>query len=132
METDVKVDELVRVYIKIRDERDTEKRKWEDREKELESQMKVLGDELLTICKETGADSLKTQFGTATRKIHERYWTNDWASMYQIIKEFEVPELLEKRIHQTNIKQFLEEHPDHFPPGLNVDREYIISVRRKT
>jgi hypothetical protein len=29
------------------------------------------------------------------------------------------------------MKQFLEEHPDLLPPGLNAEREYTISVRRK-
>jgi hypothetical protein len=33
-------------------------------------------------------------------------------------------ELLEKRIHQTNIKEFLEGNPDVHPPGLNIDSEY--------
>jgi len=41
-----------------------------------------------------------------------------------------VPELLERRIHQTNIKQFLEENPDLLPAGLNVDSAYSITVRR--
>jgi hypothetical protein len=40
-------------------------------------------------------------------------------------------ELLERRIHQSNMKQFLEENPDLHPMGLNVDSEYAITVRRK-
>jgi len=39
--------------------------------------------------------------------------------------------LLDKRINQNNIKQYLEENPDKVPKGLNVDSEYIVSVRRK-
>jgi len=44
--------------------------------------------------------------------------------------ENQAPELLEKRIHQSNMKQFLEENPDLLPAGLNVDSEYTITVRR--
>jgi hypothetical protein len=44
--------------------------------------------------------------------------------------EHNVPELLERRIHQTNIKQFLEENPDMLPLGLNVEAEQSITVRR--
>jgi len=40
-------------------------------------------------------------------------------------------ELLEKRIHQTNMREFLEENPEVHPPGLNVDQEYEITIRRK-
>ena len=51
--------------------------------------------------------------------------------MYKFIAEQEVPEFLEKRLNQGNVKQFLEENPESVPPGLNVDSEYIISVRKK-
>ena len=40
-------------------------------------------------------------------------------------------ELLEKRIHQSNMKEFMEQHPELHPPGLNVDSEYEITIRRK-
>jgi hypothetical protein len=29
------------------------------------------------------------------------------------------------------MKQFLEDHPDLLPPGLNRDSEYTVTVRRK-
>jgi hypothetical protein len=40
-------------------------------------------------------------------------------------------ELLEKRISQANMATFLEENPDLLPPGLNIDRRYAVTVRRK-
>jgi hypothetical protein len=40
-------------------------------------------------------------------------------------------ELLEKRIHQTNIKEFMDSNPEVHPPGLNIDSEYEITIRRK-
>jgi hypothetical protein len=63
--------------------------------------------------------------------VKKRYWTNDWESMNKFIMEHEVPEFFEKRLNQTVVKQFLEENPDTVPPGLNVDSEYAISVRKK-
>jgi hypothetical protein len=50
--------------------------------------------------------------------------------MYKFMLEHEAPELLEKRLHQSNMKQFLEENPEVLPSGLNVDSEYTITVRR--
>ena len=38
--------------------------------------------------------------------------------------------LLEKRLHQTNMKDFLAENPDLYPKGLNVESEYTVVVRR--
>jgi predicted RNA-binding protein with PUA domain len=47
------------------------------------------------------------------------------------MREHGAMELLEKRIHQTNMKEFLENKPDVHPPGLNIDSEYEITIRRK-
>jgi hypothetical protein len=124
------VDKLVSVYIKIRDARDEAKREWEDKEADFNEQLDLINHQLLDICKDTGADSIKTPHGIAMRTLKSKYWTNDWEKFYDWMFEHNVPEALEKRIHQTNMKQFLEENPDILPPGLNVDRTYAITVRR--
>lgn len=124
------VDELVSVYIKIRDARDAARREYEALEADYEEQLDIINQHLLEVCKETGADSIKTPHGTAIRRVTSRYWTSDWDSFYKFMLEHKVPELLERRIQQTHIKQFLEENPDLLPAGLNVDREYAITVRR--
>lgn len=128
---DVSVDKLVSVFIKMRDERDRIKRDMEKQIEDIEEQMKVISAELLNVCKETGADSFRTPYGTAYRTLKERYWTNDWESFHSFIREHQAMELLERRIHQTNMKQFLEENPDLHPAGLQRDREYQITIRRK-
>ena len=92
--------------------------------------MKVLELELLNICKAQGADSIKTKAGTATRTIKSKYWTGDWESMYAFIRKNDAFLLLEKRLHQTNMRQFLDENPDQKPAGLNIDSEYAVTVRR--
>ena len=125
----VTVDQLVAVYIKVRDARDTARREADRIDADFEAQLDVLNKEILEICKETGADSIKTPHGTAYRSVKSRYWTNDWEKFYQFVFEHHAPELLEKRIHQTNIKQFLEENPDLLPLGLNVD--FMEPCRRK-
>jgi hypothetical protein len=128
---DVSVDKLVSVYIKMRAERDRIKREMESQIQDIEDQMKVISGELLDICKETGADSFRTPFGTAYRTLKERYWTNDWESFHKFMNDHQAMELLERRIHQSNMKQFLEENPDLHPAGLQRDREYQITIRRK-
>jgi hypothetical protein len=40
------------------------------------------------------------------------------------MREHGAVELLEKRIHQANMKEFLENNPETHPPGLHVDQEY--------
>lgn len=123
---------LVQVYIKIRDARDMKKREMEQQIAELDEQLGAVESELLEICKATGQDGGKTQFGSFTRSVKTRYWTSDWDSMYKFIREHDAPELLERRIHQGNFSEYLQENPDVMPAGVNVESKYSITVRRAT
>jgi hypothetical protein len=125
-----RMDELAAVYIKIRDERARLKQDFEHKDIELEAQMNLLGEEMLNLCKELGADSIRTPAGTVIRTVKSRYWTNDWDSMYQFIKDNDAFGLLEKRLHQTNMKDFLSENPDVYPKGMNVESQFTVTVRR--
>jgi hypothetical protein len=126
----VDLDQITSIYIKIRDARADKKRAFEVEDKELEDQLSVLATQMLDTCKEMGADSIRTPHGTIIRTVKSRYWTNDWDSMYDFIQENGAFGLLEKRLHQTNMKDFLSENPDYLPMGLNVESEYTVSVRR--
>ena len=127
---DVSTSKLSAIYLKIRDARSELKAKYEEDDKKLEEQMDVIEAKLLEICKATDADSIKTQAGTVMRRVATRYWTNDWDSMYEFVKENDAYGLFEKRISQTNMKQFIEENPDKFPKGMLLDSQYKITVRR--
>lgn len=124
------LDQLTAIYLKIRDKRAEHKREFENVDKDLEEQQKMLAEQMLDSCKELGADSIKTPHGTIIRSVKSKYWTGDWDSMYTFIKEHDAFGLLEKRLHQTNMKDFLNENPDVMPMGLNVENEYSIVVRR--
>jgi hypothetical protein len=126
----VPLDTLTALYIKIRDKRAANKKVFEAEDTDLEEQMKVLAQEMLDVCKEMNADSIRTPHGTIMRSVKSRYWTNDWDSIYSFIEETGAFGLLEKRIHQTNMKDFLAENPDIYPKGLNVESEYTVVVRR--
>ena len=128
--TSVDLDTLTTIYIKIRDKRADNKRKFEAEDNDLKEQMEVLEAQMLDVCKEMNADSIRTPHGTIIRSVKSRYWTNDWDSMYDFIEEHGAFGLLEKRLHQTNMKDFLAENPDLYPKGLNVESEYTVVVRR--
>lgn len=121
---------LVQVYLKMRDAKELMVREHETKLAELTEQMGTIEQELLEICKATGQDGGKTTYGSFSKTIKTRYWTNDWDSMYGFIKENDVPQILERRIHQGNFKEFMEANPDKLPVGLNVDSKYSITVRR--
>lgn len=124
------VEDLVGIYVKIRDAREENESKFKEKDTEFQEQLEVLSARILEICNEQEADSIKTKAGTVTRRVTTRYWTSDWDSMYQFIQEHDAPFLLEKRIHGGNMKEFLQENPDVLPMGLQVDSKYTVVVRR--
>ena len=124
------LDLLAGVYIKIRDARTTLKAEFTMQDSVLQEQMDLLETNMLDACKDLNASSIKTPHGTIIRSVKSRYWTNDWDSMYTFIREQGAFGLLEKRLHQTNMKEFLVENPDLLPMGLNVESEYTVVVRR--
>lgn len=125
--SDITADKLVKTYIKIRDKR----AELSKQDSELEEQQKLIQQELLDICKETGSDGLRTQYGTVSRRISKNYWTSDWESLYKFIKEHDAFHFLHQRISNGNVDKFLEENPDLHPPGLQADASYTVVVRRK-
>jgi len=127
----VPVEKLVKAYIKIRDQRSELTAKYKDEEKVLSDKADKIKRALLDHCKEHNVESVRTSEGVFFRSVRQRYWTSDWEQMYMFVKEHDVPEFFEKRLNQTNVRQFLEENPDLVPKGLNVDSEYTVSVRKK-
>jgi len=128
---DIPIEQIVATYIKLRDKRDMMYQDFKDKTAQIEEDMQTLKHKLVEISKETGVTSFSSPAGIAYRTVKNRYWTNDWGSFYNFMQEHGAMGLLEKRIHQTSMKEFLDENPEVHPPGLHVDSEYEITVRRK-
>ena len=123
----VPTEKLVRVYLKMK----AAKEAHEVEVKKIDAQMVQIKAALLDYLKTQNLETARTAEGLFYRSIKKRYTTNNWEAMGKFVLEHQVPELYEKRLHQGNIQQFLEEHPDLLPPGLNVDSEYTITVRKE-
>ena len=129
--TELNLDELVKIYLTIRTEREKLKSSWEVQDGELEQEMKLLEQSMLTVCNDTNASSIRTESGTVIRSLKERFTTNDWDNFKKFVLDNEAIDLLERRIHQGNFKEFMAEHKDDgLPPGVNVMREFTIVVRK--
>lgn len=125
------VDDLSSEYIRIRATRERLQKDWEAQDKTLEVQLQELENQLLDIMNRTNVDSMGTSNAVVMRRVSRRYSTANWDALYDMIGQHKAYALLEKRIHNTNMRQFLEEHPDLYPAGLNVDSRYAVTVRRK-
>lgn len=127
---EITADKLAKVYLKIRDRKAELKREFEEAEAALNQQLDIISAQLLELCKATGADSLRTEHGTIIKSTQTRYWTGDWSAMHKFILENNAPHLLERRLAQSAMAEWLENNPDKLPPGLNTDSKFVITVRR--
>ena len=126
----IPMDKLAKAYLKIRNAKSELTQKYEDematldeQENQLEAAMK---DQMLAM----GTKSMRTDAGTVMLGTKTRYTTQDWGSFKEVVIKNDAVDLLERRIAQRNMAQFLEENPDKVPPGLNADTQYQISVRK--
>jgi hypothetical protein len=120
-------DKLMRIYAKMREKLEVLQR---DLDK-VENDMKVVKSALLDHCKANGVESIRTPYGLAYRVVRTMYSTADWENFHKFVLENQAPYLLEKRLHQGNMKEFLADNPELVPPGLNSSSEYTITIKRK-
>ena len=128
----VPMDRLAKVYIKIRSKESLLTQEYEKAKAELEEQKAALvaamKDQMLAL----KSTSLKTVNGTVILGTTTKYWASDWDAAYEFIVENNAPYLLEKRIAQKNMAEFLQANPEKQMPGLNSETAYTISVRKPT
>jgi hypothetical protein len=123
---EVPIEKLTRIYIKMREK----KSEMNQQIQKLEHDMGKVKSAMLQYMKDEGLESLRTESGLVYRTVRTVYGTDNWEEMHKFILNHQVPDLLEKRIAQLNMKAFLEENPDLIPPGLNANPEYSVTVRR--
>tara|TARA_Y100001937_G_C6969548_1_gene262630 strand:- start:136 stop:561 length:426 start_codon:yes stop_codon:yes gene_type:complete len=126
----VPLPKLTQAYLNLKAARDELSAEYKKADEKLVNKQNKIKSALLSYLKENDIKSVKTDAGTFYRTVKQKYWTSDWESMHQFILEHEVPEFLEKRLHQGAVKQFLEENPELLPKGLNVDSEYALTIRK--
>ena len=131
MSNELNMEELVKVYLTIRSERERVESEWKIKDKEFENDLSLLGQQMLSVCNESNATSIKTQSGTVIKKLNERYTLSDRDGFNEFVREHDAVELFEGRIHQGNFKEFMSGHADDgLPPGVNLMREFTVVVRK--
>ena len=126
------MDKLSASYILLRTEREQLKMVYEADDAVLNEAMTEIENQMLDVMNNTNATSISTDNATIIRTVRKRYNPSNWEAVYKMIAKHDAYGLLEKRIHNGNMKDFLEQHPDEYPAGLNVDSRYAVTVRRKS
>ncbi len=126
--SDQRIEKLMRAELNMR----TKISELEKEISNIKAQREKVQAALNDICRELNVKSIKTSVGTVIRSVRTRYWTDDWGSLYEFMRDNNAIDLLEKRICQGNMREFLEANPDKLPPNVQALQEYTVSVRKNT
>ncbi len=124
-------DKLAKTYLRIRAERSMLSAKYKEEDGNLIRQLDVIKQAMLDHCEDHNVESVRTSEGLFFRSTKKKYWVSEWDAIHKLIVEENAPQLLDKRINQANMREFLEENPDLKPEGLEIEEEITISVRKK-
>ena len=120
---------LVKAYRALREARSELKAVFDVEDKVLASNQEKINSKLLQHCAENDVTSVKTEEGTFYRKKKVSYWCSDWEEFHKWILTNKIPSVLQKRISQSNLEEFLENSKD-IPIGLQSDAVYTITVQK--
>lgn len=120
----ISLDKLVAIHAKIKTRQAALDKEIADLEEQRTEIRMAIKDQM----KALGLSSVKTSSGTVSLTKATRYNTQDWDSFKKFVLEHGVVDLLEKRIAQSNMAQFLEENPGLVPPGMNAVTSFDIRV----
>ena len=122
---------LVKDYLEIRGMREKLKAEYESQDSELKDAMEEIEAAMLAVCNETNMNGFRTSHGTVTRTVKDRFFCTDWDHFKKFVELEGSIDLLERRIHQRNFKEFMANRESKgLPPGVNALREYDITVRK--
>jgi hypothetical protein len=129
--SDMKLDDLVTTYLTIRTERNTLKNQFELKDAELKADLEELERAMMLACNEINADSIRTGSGTIIKSLKENYVCSDWDNFKQFVVDNNALDLLQQRISDSNLKEFLSTRQgDGLPPGISTMREVKVTVRK--
>lgn len=124
------LDDVVAAYIRLRDQKGTEKKIYEDRIAAIDHSLDQLETYLLSTLQQSGVESIRTQSGTAYINNRVTYSVKDWAATREFIVQNELWDLLEARVSKDGVDYYAEQ-TNTLPPGVNRNVFTKIGVRRE-
>jgi len=127
--TDLRNDELVHMYIMLRDEIAKKKAAFDLDVADMKAKQTKIEGILLHRFQESGEESARTKFGTAFKTTKKFASVADWDSLLDYIKKEDAWELLTHAVSKTVVEQFVAAN-DELPPGVNWRTEVTLGIRR--
>lgn len=123
------LDEVVKKYVELRDKKDGLKAEFDASVAKIDEKMKLIEGKMIEYLDDAGAESIKTQFGTAYTAESVSVTSADKGAFVDFVKQKNEWGLADIRISKTGVEQYLEAGND-LPPGVNYRRERVLRIKR--
>jgi hypothetical protein len=120
---------LVAAYISARDLKAALKNEYEAKVQRVDESMDKIEAQLMTLLDASGAESVRTESGTAYRTTVTYANVADWDTVLDFVRRTEHWQLLMRGVSKKEVEALLAETGD-VVPGVNVRREMVVNVRR--
>ena len=124
------MDAMCKVYVRMRTKKQELTRLHDEQIASIDAQMKMIAGSIKEFMQAANTQSVKTAHGTAYLQEKTRYYPMDWSLFGAWIVENNAIDLLEKRVAQGNMKDWLDANPTKAPPGVQADTEITVTVRK--
>ncbi len=122
-------DELVKVYVQLRDRREQRKTEFKAADSADESKQEKIEAILLARYQEQGIESARTQYGTAYKAKEGYASVADKDALWQYVNEHNARALLTITANRKEVRAHIDEYGE-LPPGVNWREEIRIRVNR--
>lgn len=126
------IDKLVRVYVKMRDEKARIKKEADEKCADIAAKMDRIEAEILRHLQTHNMELARTDAGTAFKELVLKPSVKDWFAYDAWLAEngFYPSDAYEKRVSSKFISRYMAAHNGAMPAGVAVHREYVVKVRR--
>ena len=114
---ELRVDQLVKIYIEERNQLATDRRGFDARETQVKEHMSNIALELKRRADVAGVNNMSTEFGTAFRRTSERFPVENWEDLSKYVLETGNVHVLQKRVAPNAVRE-IREQDGSLPPGV--------------
>lgn len=122
--------ELVLLYRQVRDRITQRTQEFEESIKKLTTRREQLAGLLLNILDNTHQESARTVNGTVGVRVESSASVADKSAFMDHVKSTGNFELLDVRANKTAVRDYIEHHEGHTPPGVNFTSRRTVGVTK--
>lgn len=124
------VDTVIAKYVELRDQKAKIAADAKAQTEAIDVKLKTIEAWLHKKLHDLGAESFKTDFGTAFLKESDFCSVADWNATLSYIRENEAWHMLKKDVSKNAVVEYITEHQAP-PPGINYGKKEEVQIRRK-